>query len=63
MGIDGKYKDVSSKDLMAFAERHDIPYAKKAIKDVREAILAWPDFAAAAGLSEQKSKDIFMCHT
>jgi len=52
MGIDGKFIDISLQDFSRFADRHDIPYARKSLNDVKYAIASWPDFAEQAGLSK-----------
>ena len=50
MGIDGKFRDVSRRELMAFAERHDVLGAKSLIEQVNAAVADWPRFAEAAGI-------------
>jgi len=52
MGIGGKFSDVSIQDFSHFAERHDIPYSRKLINEVKYAVSKWPDFAKQAGLSK-----------
>ena len=52
MGIGGKFADITQEDFSRFAERHDVPYARKSTSDVKQAIAAWPDFASQAGLSK-----------
>jgi len=58
MGIDGKFADVSVRDLSRFAERHDIPYSRKSLNEVKYAIAGWPDFAGQAGLSKTSADEI-----
>jgi serine/threonine-protein kinase HipA len=58
MGIEGKFTDVSIKDITRFAERREIPYARKALSEVRQAIAMWPDFAGRAGLSQASTIEI-----
>jgi len=53
MGIGGKFADISLQDMLRFADKHEIPYAKKALAEVRRAIAMWPDFAEKAGLHEE----------
>ncbi|MCL1982155.1 MAG: type II toxin-antitoxin system HipA family toxin [Clostridiales bacterium] len=55
MGIEGKFTGVSTQDLLRFAERHEIPYARKSLAEVKQAIAMWPDFAKQAGLTEASS--------
>ena len=61
MGIDGKFADISMRDLARFADRHDIPYARKSLNEVMYAISLWPDFARQAALSKA-STDAILLH-
>jgi serine/threonine-protein kinase HipA len=58
MGISGKFADISIQDLLRFAERFDIPYARKSLNEVKRAVAAWPDFAGQAGLSKSSTDEI-----
>ena len=58
MGLGGKFADVSIQDLSRFAERHEIPYARKSLSTVKDAVALWPDFAAQAGLSKESTDAI-----
>jgi serine/threonine-protein kinase HipA len=58
MSVDGKFSNVTTNDLLAFARAHKVPYAKRIIKEVREAIVAWPSFATQAGLSKSTTNEI-----
>ena len=58
MGIDGKFADIKPDDFSRFAERHDIPYARKTLYEVKHAISMWPDFAKQAGLSKKSIAEI-----
>jgi hypothetical protein len=58
MSVNGKFSNVEAGDFTRFAERHEIPYARKSIKDVKSAVALWPDFAAGAGLSKAASDGI-----
>jgi serine/threonine-protein kinase HipA len=58
MGVNGKYADITRKDLLAFADVHQIEYAKAALKDVRTAIDNWKDYAARAGLGKDGAEAI-----
>jgi serine/threonine-protein kinase HipA len=50
MGVGGKFSGVGKKDLLKFAERHEVPYARKSLGEVMQAIAMWPEFAKEAGL-------------
>jgi len=58
MGVGGKFADISVQDLLRFAERHDVPYARKAVSETKRAVAMWPDFAKQAGLSETSVEEI-----
>jgi len=58
MGVSGKFADVTQKDLITFANRHGIEYAKAALSDIRAAIANWPDYAGRAGLSKVHAEGI-----
>jgi len=58
MGIGGKFADIGTKDFMSFAERHEIPYARKSLNEVKQAVANWPDFAGQAGLSKKSTDEI-----
>jgi hypothetical protein len=44
--------------MLAFANAHQIEYAKAALKDVRAAIDNWKDYAAQAGLRAESAETI-----
>jgi serine/threonine-protein kinase HipA len=52
MSVNGKFKDITRDDLLVVADRFGIGTAPKLLKSVRDAIAAWPDFAAKAGLKD-----------
>ena len=58
MGVNGKFKDISPQDFSHFAERHDVPYARKLLNEVKYAVKMWPDFAKQAGLSRASTGEI-----
>jgi serine/threonine-protein kinase HipA len=55
MGVNGKFDGIGRDDLLAVADRFVVPDAKGAIVDVRNALDRWPEFAAAAKLSEERT--------
>jgi serine/threonine-protein kinase HipA len=63
MGVDGKFSDVTSADLLKFADNHNVQYAKQALRDVRNAIAEWPTFAKSADLSSEAIEQIQIWHT
>jgi serine/threonine-protein kinase HipA len=58
MGINGKFTGVSENDIMDFAERHGIPYAKKTLREVANAIKRWLEFSSKAGLPRNVAEEI-----
>ena len=50
MAVNGKFSGISRNDLLAVADRFGIGTAPQVLKQVGEAVSAWPDFAAQAGL-------------
>ena len=48
MSVNGKFADISKEDCLALADRFAIGEAPSILKQVREAVEAWPDFAAQA---------------
>ncbi|MDR1029147.1 MAG: type II toxin-antitoxin system HipA family toxin [Clostridiales Family XIII bacterium] len=58
MGVDGKFADVTEKDLLAFAKQYGVPYAKKTLKEVRNALERWTEFSARAGIPKEAADEI-----
>jgi len=54
MGVSG----ISRADLLAVADRFGIGTAPKVLKQVGEAVSAWPDFTAQVGVSAREVKRI-----
>ena len=53
MSVNGKFKEIMKSDLMAVADRFQVPRAKAVLKEVTEAVAAWPEFAKQAGVPEK----------
>ena len=58
MSVNGSFAGITMDDLLAVADRHQVPEAKAAIAAARAAVDAWPEFAAAAGLSAARAAGI-----
>jgi serine/threonine-protein kinase HipA len=58
MSVNGRFADITTDDFLAVADRHQVPGARAAIAAVESAVAAWPDFAAAAGLSPEQAAEI-----
>jgi serine/threonine-protein kinase HipA len=52
MAVNGKFSDIRLEDFLLVAERFMIGNPKKILGQVQEAVEAWPEFAAEAGISE-----------
>ncbi len=62
MSVNDKFKGFTQDDLLAVANRFAIGSVTKVISQVREAVKAWPEFAARAGISAQQSEHIGKQH-
>jgi serine/threonine-protein kinase HipA len=58
MGIDGKFSDVTKKDFLDFADRHEVYYAKRVLKDVGAVLSNWVEYSRKAGLSNEAAERI-----
>lgn len=54
MSVNGKFSGVTRYDLLIMADRFGIGSAPKLISQVRDAVAAWPDFAACASLNQME---------
>ncbi len=63
MAVNGKFAGITREDLLAVANRFGIGTASKILKLVGEAVAAWPEFAAQAGVNEQEVKRISEHHS
>jgi len=53
--VNGKFNGIAQADLLAVADRFGIGTAHKVIRQVQEAVAAWPDFAGQSGVSPVES--------
>ncbi|TAL46259.1 MAG: type II toxin-antitoxin system HipA family toxin [Salinibacterium sp.] len=58
MSVNGKFRDIRRADLLAVADEFGIERAITAIGAVRDAVESWPEFADAAGLSNELTDEI-----
>jgi serine/threonine-protein kinase HipA len=63
MAVNGKFAGITRADLLVVANRFGVGTASKILKLVGEAVAAWPDFAAQAGVNEQEVKRIIEHHS
>ena len=52
MAVNGKFSDITFEDVHVVADRFGIANSKKILGQVQEAVEAWPEFAAKAGIRE-----------
>lgn len=62
MSVNGKFKNFTEADLLAEAERFAIGSAPRVIREVREAIKRWPEFAVVAKVEPEQIKTIGKQH-
>jgi serine/threonine-protein kinase HipA len=58
MAVNGKFDAITLKDLYAVGERHDVPAYRMCIRQVRNAVDAWRDFAAQADVNAEATERI-----
>jgi len=62
MAVNGKFSDISRNDLLAVADRFGIGTAPQVLKQVGEAVSAWPDFAAQSEVGPAEIRRILEHH-
>lgn len=64
MSVNGKFNDITRKDLLEEADRFSVPGRSRALADVRSALESWPEAAKEAGLGpptiDRVAKDFWM---
>jgi serine/threonine-protein kinase HipA len=58
MSVNGKFEDITTDDLYAVGERNDVPGYRKIVRQVRDAVGGWLEFAGAAELDDSTAKNI-----
>ncbi|HZZ56724.1 MAG TPA: type II toxin-antitoxin system HipA family toxin [Opitutaceae bacterium] len=58
LSVNGKFDGIGRADLLEVADRFTVPNAKDALSDVEGALARWREFAAAAGLPEDRTNEI-----
>ena len=62
MSVNGEFNDITADDLFATADRFGIGTAPQILSEVQEAITAWPDFAARAGMTREDAQRLGALH-
>jgi serine/threonine-protein kinase HipA len=58
MGVNGKFDEIGRQDLLAVADRFQVPSAKTLLKEVRAAVDEWPRYAAEADVPHPRMAEI-----
>lgn len=58
MAVNGKFKDITVKDLVTVGDRWHVAGIRAVIEDVNEAIMRWSTFADAAGIDHDGMRQI-----
>lgn len=58
MSVNGKYKNITAKDIIEVADRFGVGEVKQLIKEIRESIQLWPRFAKESGLDKKEMERI-----
>lgn len=58
MSVNGKFREIGARDLLAVADQYSIPGAKAALETVNEAVGHWDRFAADAGVAGATTKQL-----
>lgn len=62
MSVNGKFKNITREDVLSVANRFAIGTAAKVIKQVAEAVGAWPEIATEAGVDPSEIRRISADH-
>lgn len=58
MSVEGRFDDIGRAELLAVADRFQVPERFAVLDRVRDAVASWPRFAAAAGVSPEDADRI-----
>ena len=58
MSVNGTFDGISLDDLRALGDLHDVPGIEQVLRDVADAVRAWPDAASEAGLDASTTERI-----
>lgn len=63
MSVNGKFKDITSKDLLSVASRFGIGTAPKILKEIGKVVMSWQEIAEDAGIDKKEIAKIRQHHT
>ena len=58
MSVNGKFDAIDGPDLLALADRFEVPGARQAVRDVADVVSSWREFAGQAGVDPQQTDEI-----
>jgi serine/threonine-protein kinase HipA len=58
MSVNGAFSGITRNDLLAVADRFQVPRARSVIREVSAAVAMWPEFAARAGIPATQAAEI-----
>jgi serine/threonine-protein kinase HipA len=58
LAVNGKFEHIELSDLYVVGERNDVPGYRRIVREVREAVSEWANFAASSELDEVTTKSI-----
>ncbi len=58
MGVDGEFLLITDAHQLRLADRFGIPYARRILREVREVVDAWPDYAGRAGVPSEQAEEV-----
>ncbi|WP_336992583.1 type II toxin-antitoxin system HipA family toxin [Leucobacter sp. VD1] len=58
MSVNGSFENITRNDLHAVGEKFMVPGYRGLVREVEEVVSAWPDFAAAAELPKERTKEV-----
>ena len=58
MSVNGKFSDITKADLHAVGERFAVPGYRAIIRDVQASVKGWDEFAAMAGLPDERTAEV-----
>lgn len=58
MSVNGKFAEITRKDILTAAERHGVYGATAIISEVNMAVRSWSEFAKSAGVSAATAKEV-----
>ena len=62
MTLNGKRDNFTLQDIIAVGESISIPKPQTVIREVRDSVERWPEFAQKAGVSKQRTHEIRKYH-